>query len=140
LRLYATVPFNSRRATRDTTLPLGGGPDQKSPIYVRKGQEVNYAVHLMHHRADIWGSDVDEFKPERWANRKAGWEYLPFNGGPRICLGQQHALTLAGFTVVRMMQKFDKLEPLDSDPYTKHHYSVTTSPAHCSVRLHEASL
>jgi cytochrome P450 len=139
LRLYPTVPFNSRRAVRDTTLPVGGGPDQKSPVYVRKGSEVNYAVHITHHSPEIWGADVEEFKPERWQNRKTGWEFLPFNGGPRICLGQQHALTLAGFTLVRLMQKFDKIEKVDSDPYTKHHYGLTTAPSHCSVRLHAAS-
>ena len=138
LRLYPTVPFNQRRATKDTTLPLGGGPDEKSPIYISKGTEVNYAVHIMHHRADIWGPDVEEFKPERWIGRKAGWEFLPFNGGPRICLGQQHALTLAGFTIVRMLQRFDKLENLDFDPVPKHQYTVTTAPAKVDIRLHEA--
>ena len=138
LRLYATVPFNSRRATRDTTLPVGGGDDQKSPIYIRKGMEVNYAVHIMHHRADIWGPDVEEFKPERWVGRKAGWEFLPFNGGPRICLGQQHALTLAGFTIVRMLQRFDRIENLDFGEIPKHQYSVTTAPVKVDLRMHEA--
>ena len=138
LRLYATVPFNSRRAVKDTTLPVGGGADAKSPIYVRKGQEVNYAVHIMHRRKDLWGEDCDEFRPERWQNRKAGWEFLPFNGGPRICLGQQHALTLAGFTLTRMMQRFDDIENLDTDPIPRHHFSITTAPDHVSIRLHEA--
>ena len=141
LRLYATVPFNSRRAVRDTTLPLGGGDDQKSPIYVRKGMEVNYAVHIMHHRSDIWGADVEEFRPERWVGRKAGWEFLPFNGGPRICLGQQHALTLGGFTIVRLLQRFDKLENLgfDMDGEPKHQYSVTDAPVKVELRMHEAA-
>jgi cytochrome P450 len=139
LRLYPTVPFNHRRATKDTSLPLGGGPDQKSPVYVRKGQEVNYSVHIMHHRKDIWGPDVEEFKPERWAGRKTGWEFLPFNGGPRICLGQQHALTTAGFTIVRMLQRFDKLENMDQDPVARAFYTVTTSPLQVDLRLHEAA-
>jgi cytochrome P450 len=77
LRLFPNVPLNSRRAVRDTTIPRGGGPDGNSPVYIRKGSEVNYAVHIMHHRADIWGPDVEEFKPERWLGRKPGWEFLP---------------------------------------------------------------
>jgi cytochrome P450 len=89
LRLYAVVPVNSRCAVRDTTLPRGGGPDGKSKVFVHKGQEVNYSVHVMHRRKDLWGEDADEFKPERWVGLKPGWEYLPFNGGPRICLGRK---------------------------------------------------
>ena len=139
LRMYTTVPINSRRAVRDTTLPRGGGPDGNAPLYVKKGQEVNYSVHLMHHRADIWGPDVDEFKPERWVGRKPGWEFLPFNGGPRICLGQQFALTEAGYVIVRMLQKFDRIETYDNDPIARHQYSVTTAPAQVPVRLHEAA-
>ena len=92
LRLYPVVPFNSRVATKDTTIPSGGGPDGKSPILVRKGQPVDYSVHVMHRRKDLWGPDADEFKPERWLGRKVGWEYLPFNGGPRICLGRMSSL------------------------------------------------
>ena len=92
LRLYPVVPINSRVATKDTTIPTGGGPDGKSPIFVRKGQPVEYSVHVMHRRKDLWGPDADEFKPDRWVGRKVGWEYLPFNGGPRICLGRESRL------------------------------------------------
>jgi cytochrome P450 len=70
LRLFPSVPFNSRCCVQDTTLPVGGGKDGLSPVYVKKGQEVNYTVHVMHRRKDIWGEDADEFRPERWNNRK----------------------------------------------------------------------
>jgi cytochrome P450 len=33
------------------------------------------------------------------------WGYLPFNGGPRICIGQQYALTEVGYVLVRMVQE-----------------------------------
>jgi cytochrome P450 len=52
-------------------------------------------------------TDADEFLLERWSGYKPGWEYFPFNGGPRICLGQQFALAEAGYVVVRMLQKYD---------------------------------
>jgi len=46
-------------------------------------------------RKDLWGDDAYEFRPERWMIQKnmemlAGdtYRFLPFNGGPRICLGQ----------------------------------------------------
>ena len=88
LRLYSVVPVNSRMAVRNTTIPCGGGPDGMSKVFVRKGELVDYSVQIMHRDKQFWGPDADEFKPERWVGRKPGWEYLPFNGGPRICLGR----------------------------------------------------
>lgn len=93
LRLWTVVPGNARRSLRPTTLPRGGGPDGQSPVYLTKDVDVNYSIHVMHRRKDLWGEDAGEFKPERFEGRRPGWEYLPFNGGPRICIGQQFALT-----------------------------------------------
>ncbi|EEA22186.1 Protein kinase alk2 [Talaromyces marneffei ATCC 18224] len=108
LRLLPPVPVNGRFATVDTTLPVGGGPDGKSPVFVPKGLKVQYQVTVMHRRKDLWGPDAEEFRPERWEeNGRHGWEYLPFNGGPRICLGQQYALTEASYVLVRLLQRFD---------------------------------
>ena len=92
LRLYPSVPVNSREATKLTILPVGGGPDGKSPVLVRPGQAVGYSVYAMHRRKDIYGEDADQFRPERWEDESLsniGWGYLPFNGGPRICLGRE---------------------------------------------------
>ncbi|KAJ5105508.1 Cytochrome P450 [Penicillium alfredii] len=139
LRLYPVVPFNRRIATRDTTLPRGGGPDGQSPIYLPKGQSVLYSTHVMHRRKDIWGADVEEFKPERWATRKVGWEYLPFNGGPRICIGQQFALTEAGYVLARLLQRFDQIEDVHPDREIRWNLSLTSAPADLvTVRMHQA--
>lgn len=89
LRLHPAVPFNNRQAVRDTVLPVGGGPDQTKPIAIRKGQVVGFVPYAMQRRKDLWGEDADLFKPERWDGRKIGWDYLPFSGGPRICLGRK---------------------------------------------------
>ena len=89
LRLYPIVPMNSRRAVRDTVLPVGGGPNRDRTVAVMKGDIVIWSTHRMHRREDIWGPDAEEFKPERWGNLKSGWFYLPFNGGPRTCLGRE---------------------------------------------------
>jgi cytochrome P450 len=92
LRLYPPAPLNSRVAARDTTLPTGGGPDGKSAIAVRKGETVNLCVYAMQRRVDLWGEDALEFKPERWEERKPGWIFLPFSGGPRTCLGRKSSV------------------------------------------------
>ena len=95
LRLYPSVPVNTRSPIKATTLPVGGGPDGKSPILVRKGEAVGYCVYAMHRRKDIYGEDADNFRPSRWEGdelKNLGWAYLPFNGGPRICLGRKFYL------------------------------------------------
>jgi len=117
LRVHPVVPGNSRFAIRDTVLPLGGGPDGKHPLFVPKGTMVGYSPYTMHRRKDIYGPDADEFKPERWESLRPGWEYLPFNGGPRICLGQQYALTEASYVTVRLVQEFSKIESRDQGPW-----------------------
>jgi cytochrome P450 len=138
LRLFPSVPLNVRQAIRDTTLPVGGGADGTSPVFIPKGQEIGYSVYVMHRREDIWGPDAATFNPDRWADRKVGWEYLPFNGGPRICIGQQFALTEVGYVLTRLVQKFDKIENCDESNVPIHQYSVTSAPKQVLVRLHEA--
>lgn len=139
LRLYPSVPINGRLATKNTSLPRGGGPDGNSPVFVKKGQEVGYFVYVMHRRKDLWGPDADEFVPERWADRKHGWEYLPFNGGPRICIGQQFALTEAGYVLARMLQRFDRIQNCDANNIPQHVYSLTIAPKQVVLKLHEAT-
>ncbi|KAL5325275.1 hypothetical protein ACEPPN_006400 [Leptodophora sp. 'Broadleaf-Isolate-01'] len=118
LRLHPIVPANSRVCVTDTTLPVGGGPDGKSPIFVKKGTQINYQVYVMHRRKDLYGEEADEFRPERWETLRPSWQYLPFNGGPRICIGQQFALTEAAFTTVRLLQAFKGVEARDDAPFT----------------------
>ncbi|KAL9636695.1 MAG: hypothetical protein Q9204_002163, partial [Flavoplaca sp. TL-2023a] len=118
LRLYPSVPINSRTALEATTLPTGGGPDGTKPVMIRKGEAVGYSVYVMHRLKKLYGEDADSFRPERWDPdvenavdlKNIGWGYLPFNGGPRICLGQEFALLEAGYVVVRILQKFRSFE------------------------------
>ncbi|PYH93210.1 cytochrome P450 [Aspergillus ellipticus CBS 707.79] len=140
LRLYPIVPGNRRTATRNTTLPTGGGPNGTDPVYVKQGTPVFYSTFVMHRRPDIWGSDADEFRPERWNERKVGWEYLPFNGGPRICIGQQFALTEAGYVLVRILQRFDRFEGVGptAQGEIKMSVNLTLAPGdNVTVRMHE---
>ncbi|KAF2266735.1 cytochrome P450 alkane hydroxylase [Lojkania enalia] len=118
LRLYPSVPVNTRTTVRTTVLPTGGGPDRKSPVLISKGSAVAFSVYSMHRRPDLYGMDAELFRPERWdenmpmdhdpTNHK--WGYLPFHGGPRICLGMDFALTEAGYVVARLLQRFPTIK------------------------------
>ena len=67
--------------------------------------------------------DAELFRPERWDEYlplnddpiNAKWGYLPFNGGPRVCLGMDFALTEAAYTVVRLIQKFPTISLAPDD-------------------------
>ena len=98
LRLYPTVPAMGRMAGEDTVLPLGGGEDGRSTVFVKKGQLVLVDIHALHRRKDVYGEDADLFRPERWLDTeerkglRMGWDYLPFSGGPRVCPGREFLL------------------------------------------------
>jgi cytochrome P450 len=88
LRLYPAVPFNIRTALADTTIPGEvGQPD----IGIMKGDNIAYSPYVMQRRRDLYPpvsnefADPSLFSPERWYNwQPRSWEYIPFNGGPRI--------------------------------------------------------
>lgn len=115
LRLHPPIPRNSREALKDTTLPVGGGPDGNDRIFVPQGTQVGYQVFSMHRRTDVYGDDADSFVPDRWTERniRPGWAFLPFNGGPRICIGQQFALNLASYIICRMVQHIEGVRSCD---------------------------
>jgi len=63
--------------------------------------------YAMHRSPTLWDAperfDPDRFSPERSAGRNR-WQYLPFGGGPRSCIGDHFAMleaTLALATVIR---------------------------------------
>ncbi|EJF62809.1 cytochrome P450 monooxygenase pc-2 [Dichomitus squalens LYAD-421 SS1] len=115
LRLYPIVPFNIRVATRDTTIP---NPDPtKPPIFVPAKVGVAYSVFLMHRRKDYWGPDALYFDPDRFLDERLNkyftgnpFIFLPFNAGPRICLGQQFAYNEMSFFLIRLLQNFSHME------------------------------
>ena len=92
LRMTGIVPTMEREALEDVVLPHGGGPDGTKPVFLPKGQQVLISIYAMHQRHDIWGVDPEVFRPERWEDRKAGFEFIPFGGGPRKCVGRELAL------------------------------------------------
>ena len=50
------------------------------------------SIYLTHHREDLY-PDPDQFRPERFLDRQfSPFEYLPFGGGSRRCIGMAFAL------------------------------------------------
>ncbi|THV45562.1 hypothetical protein BGAL_0474g00030 [Botrytis galanthina] len=109
LRIYPVFPIMNHIALRDTVLPRGGGTIGKSPIFAPKGTTMYTNQHALHHEEKVFGSDVESFKPDRWDSvncKPTSWEYMPFGGEPRACVGQQKALVQAAYTVAKIAQVY----------------------------------
>ena len=106
LRLYPSVPVNLRIAQRTTWLPRGGGPDGDAPLLVRRGVGVGFLPYYLHRRKDLYGEDAHEFRPERWEGPELtniGWGYIPFHGGPRLCLGSEfHSIPIKAINLTSL--------------------------------------
>ncbi|KAI6119971.1 cytochrome P450 [Pisolithus croceorrhizus] len=112
LRLYNPVPFNVRTSTEAVVWPgVNGGP----PIYIPPNTRTPFSIFLMHRRKDLWGPDADIFDPDRFIDERSKYLtsnpfiFLPFNAGPRICLGQQFAYNQMSFFLVRLLQTFSSI-------------------------------
>lgn len=104
----------ARTALRDTILPTGGGADGFSPIFVPAGSDVMTNFYSLHRDSAVFGPAIETFNPDRWAHiAPTRWEYMAFSGGPRSCGGQHKALMEASYVVVRLAQRFARLESRD---------------------------
>jgi cytochrome P450 len=85
MRLYPPVPRFDRQAA---------AADRLGDHEVAAGDIVSLWPWLIHRHRALW-DDADVFDPDRWRpEAKAGrhrFQYLPFGGGPRLCVGMRFA-------------------------------------------------
>ncbi len=85
-RLNPILPVVGRRLKTPTTI---GGHTLPAGVVAMP------CIYLTHHRPTLW-PNPDEFMPERFLGKKpTPWEFFPFGGGTRFCLG-------AGFATYEM--------------------------------------
>ncbi len=86
LRLYPPAWAMSRMAVTD---------DQLGPHRVPAGATVLVSPYVLHRDPRHW-DNPDRFDPDRFAagreKERHPYAYLPFGGGPRLCIGNQFAL------------------------------------------------
>ncbi|KAL7238919.1 hypothetical protein ACSBR2_004920 [Camellia fascicularis] len=90
LRLYPSVPEDSKHVMADDVLPDG--------TFVPAGSSVTYSIYSAGRMKSTWGEDCLEFKPERWLSTDGKrfvthdpFKFVAFNAGPRMCLGRDLA-------------------------------------------------
>ncbi|CAF9905989.1 hypothetical protein IMSHALPRED_004040 [Imshaugia aleurites] len=136
LRLYPVFPLLARVALTDTMLPTGGGPKGESPIYIPKGTRVGTSFYALHREPTVFGTNVDDFDPSRWNSiHPSAWEYMPFGGGQRSCMGKQKALVEASYVLVKIAQSFRHIESRDGRDWKAEMRLTCRNANGCQVAL-----
>lgn len=119
MRSRPVVPLIGRRVTV---------PWQLGEYAVPAGTPVAMSILLVHHRDDLYPRPFD-FLPERWLDNKPGtYEWIPFGGGIRRCLGAALAMAEQRVVLEAMARRLD-LEAEDPAPERALHRNVTMIPA-----------
>jgi cytochrome P450 len=108
LRLCPPGPTGSRMATRDVEV---------AGYRVEAGTMLVFGRMSVQRDPSLWENPL-EFDPDRFSAQNSKdrdrWQYLPFGGGPRSCIGDHFAMleaTLAVATIIRQVQ----ITSLDAD-------------------------
>lgn len=96
--------------------------DQKIGEYLIPAKEqVFFSPYLLHRNKAYWTNpeefNPDNFLPERIKQRPS-YAYLPFGGGPRLCIGNNFALMEMQIMLTLLVKHFDfeKMENVIPDP------------------------
>ena len=100
LRLYPPAWVMDRVATE---------ADEFQGVPIAKGTLFSLYIYGLHHHPGLW-PDAEAFRPERFAPgaepAPPAYGYLPFGGGPRLCVGNQFALTELQLVLIQVLRQF----------------------------------
>jgi cytochrome P450 len=119
MRSRPVIPMIGRRVTV---------PWRLGEYAVEADTPVAMSILLLHHREDLYREPF-AFKPERWIGRKPGtYEWIPFGGGIRRCLGASLAMAEQRVVLDAMVRRLD-MEADDPEPEHAVHRNVTMIPS-----------
>jgi len=101
-RLYPPVIGLSRKVCKDVKL---------GNLSLVAGMQVSIPIVLVHNDCELWGDDVKEFKPDRFAEgvlkaTNGNVSLIHFGWGPKICIGQNFSLLEAKIALSMILQCF----------------------------------
>ena len=127
MRLFPPFWRISRQATEAT---------QVKGFNIPAGTNVIASIFTIQHSSQYW-TDPQEFRPERFLTESPHhhrFAYIPFGAGPRICIGQNLAMTEAMTILTICLKKMELTKAFDSDPTFL--LSLTLQPKEgCQVKV-----
>lgn len=119
MRVRPVIPMTGRRVSV---------PWRLGDYAIPADTAVAISILLVHHREDLYPAPF-AFRPERWLGTKPGtYEWLPFGGGTRRCLGAALAMAEQRVVLRAMASKLD-IEAADPRPERPKNRNVTMIPA-----------
>lgn len=121
LRIYPVAMLTFPRVVR-TPLSLGGY--ELEPDITVMG-----SIYLTHQREDLY-PEPKQFKPERFLERQfSPYEYLPFGGGARRCIGLAFAQLEMKLALAKILSSLE-LKLVDNDEVRPKRRGLVTGPDH----------
>ena len=124
MRLYPPIHIGNRFVAEDTTI---------SGYDLQAGTRVMASIYLSHRDERYWDAP-EVFHPARFGaegERVPPFTYIPFVGGPRVCIGATFAQIEAKVVLARLLQQFT----LTSDGRKVRPYMGATLEPHPGVFL-----
>ncbi|HEY9804930.1 MAG TPA: cytochrome P450, partial [Candidatus Obscuribacterales bacterium] len=119
LRIYPIAVLTVPRAVKEPVELMG--------YSLQPGARLYGCIYLIHHRPDLY-PDSKQFKPERFLERQfSPYEFLPFGGGIRRCIGEALALFEMKLVLATILQRYE-LELADPTPERPKRRGVTLGP------------
>lgn len=108
LRLYPPVALIVREAIE---------PDQVMGVAVAPGDFIWISTWTLHRHRSLW-KEPTAFAPDRFVDQPQPWTqgpFMPFGGGPRICIGASFAMAEAQILMATLLERFS-LSLIDQRP------------------------
>ncbi|MFB2770527.1 cytochrome P450 [Pelatocladus sp. BLCC-F211] len=120
LRICPVVMFSFPKIVQENVKILG--------YQLESGTAVVSSIYLTHHRKDLY-PQPKQFKPERFLERQfSPYEFLPFGGGVRRCLGEALALFEMKLVLATILSRY-QLALVDNQPERLQRRGFTLAPA-----------
>ena len=100
MRLYPAVWFIDREPLED---------DEVEGVKIKKGEDIGAFIYGLHRNPAYW-ENPDTFDPNRFSaeNKKnhTPHSFLPFGGGPRLCIGKNFAQMQMQFIFAMLIKRY----------------------------------
>ena len=89
---------------------LANEPDDIKGYHIPKDGMLAIYIYGLHHSKSYW-KNPEDFIPERFEKEnmkgKPSFAYMPFGGGPRLCIGNNFAMMEMQLVILELLKRYD---------------------------------